>query len=447
MEIDYVLLARMQFGITASIHIVFPSLIIGLAIYLSVLEILWLRTKREIYWIQYRFWLKPFAILFVMGLITGAVLSYQLDVIFSDFYHKTIDILIPIRKLEFANAMILEAGCFGIMIWGWQRVGNRLHLLATLMVTLGVLVSVNCILARNSWMQTPDGFVLSAGQFVLKDPLAAFLNPSFPYRLLHVLGAALLSTAFLVMGISAWFLLKGRHQAFARFNLTVALPLIEILVLLQLISGDLHGLDTRDHQPIKLAAIEAVWDTTEGAPLVVFGIPDQALERNRYAVEIPKLASLLITHSLDGKIIGLKEIPKEERPYVPVVFFSFRIMVAMGLLMLAVGTVGVVLQLKNRLYDCRWFLRIACGMLPSGLIATIAGWWVTEAGRQPWVVYGLVKTAEVVTPMSVSHVLRYLVFIGIVYGVLASLALYCLWRVVKRGPRNNEEFLAREALA
>jgi cytochrome d ubiquinol oxidase subunit I len=446
MEVDYILLARLQFGITASIHIIFPSLIIGLVIYLSVLEILWLKTKREIYLIQYQFWLKPFAILFVVGLITGVVLSYQLDAIFSDFYHKTINILIPIRKLEFANAMLLEAGCFGIMIWGWQRVGNRLHLLATLMVTLGVLVSVNCILARNSWMQTPSGFSLIDGQLLLKDQLAAILNPSFPYRLLHMIGAALLSTAFFVMGISAWFLLKRHHQEFARFNLAIALPLIEILVLLQLISGDLHGLNTRDHQPIKLAAIEGLWDTTEGAPMVVFGIPDQALERNHYAVEIPKLASLIITHQVNGRITGLKEVPKEERPYVPVVFFSFRIMVAMGLLMLVVGTTGVVLQLKNRLYDCRWFLLIACGMLPSGLIATIAGWWVTEAGRQPWVVYGLIKTAEVVNPLSASHIIKSLCFIGIVYGILVSLAIYYLWRVVKGGPQKNEWLMGKEVL-
>lgn len=444
MDIDGIFLARLQFGVTASLHIVFPSLIIGLIIYLFILEILWLKTKREIYLIQYRFWLKPFAILFVIGLVTGVVLSYQLDAIFGGFYAKTREVLLPIRQIEFSNAMVLEAGCFGIMIWGWRRVGSRLHLVATLSVAVGVLVSVHCILARNSWMQTPSGFALVDGEIFPVDWLAVILSPSFPYRLLHVIGAALLSTAFFITSVSAWFLLKRRHRNFARFNLSIALPVSAVLLVLQILSGDLHGLNTRTHQPIKLAAIEGLWETMESAPLVLFGLPDPAAERNRYTLEIPSLASLIITHRMNGKVVGLKEVSPEDRPYVPVVFFSFRIMVAVGLLMGLVAVIGLILQAKGRLADCRWFLRIACGMLPSGLIATVAGWWVTEAGRQPWVVYGLIRTAEVVTPMFSSKVMNSLHLISVLYGVLLGVAAFCLYQTLRKGPQQKEWFPERE---
>jgi cytochrome d ubiquinol oxidase subunit I len=441
MEIDQVLLARLQFGITASVHILFPCLIIGFALYLAVLEILWLKTQRDIYQIQYQFWLKPFAILFVVGAITGVVLSYQLDTFFSSFYRKTVDILLPIRELESLNTRLLIAGCFGIMIWGWRRVGSCLHLLATLLVTLGVLVSVSCILARNSWMQTPAGFAVMNGQLVITDRWAAVFSPSFPYRFAHMVGAALVSTAFIVLGISSWFLLKQRQQVFARFNLRIALAVISVAVPLQLLSGDLHGLNTRHYQPAKLAAIEALWDTTAGAPLVVFALPDQAQERNRYAVEIPKLASLILTHDPDGAITGLKAIPKDERPQVAVAFFSLRLMVGIGLLMVVVGITGLVLWHRRQVYECCWFLRLCCAMMPSGLIATIAGWWVTEAGRQPWVVYGLIKTADVVTLFPASDAIHFLSFLGLAYSALLGVAMYYFWRVIQRGPDGDESMV------
>lgn len=435
--VDQILLARLLFGLTASFHIVFPCLIIGLAIYLAVMEIAWLRTKREIYRTQYQFWIKPFTVVFVIGMISGLVLSYELDTFFQDFYHRTAEILLPIRHFELANALILEAGALGIMLCGWRRVGPRLHLFATLMMVVGVLIAGVCILARNSWMQTPDGFQLIEGQIVLTDWPAAIISPSFPYRFLHMLGAAMLATAFFIAGICARYLLKQQHTVFAKHGLRVSLLAVIVLAPLQMLSGDLHGLNTHHHQPVKLAAMEGLWDTQKGAPLVLFGLPDNEAQKNRYALEIPRLASLIITHSAKGEIKGLKEVPRNEQPNVTLVFISFRIMVALGLLMLLAGLVGVYLMRRQRLYHSRGFLRLCYLMTPSGLMATIAGWCVTEAGRQPWVVSGLLRTAEVSTPLSASQAAKFLTCIGISYLSLLGLFAYALVRFIRQGPRQN----------
>ncbi len=440
METNQILLSRFHFGATASFHIIFPCLIIGLALYLTVLEALWLKTKREFYRIHYRFWLKPFAATFIIGVVSGVVLAYQLDTVFSDFYRTTINVLVPIRKVEFINVMLLEGGCFAVMVWGWRLVGDRLHFLATVLFTTGVIISAVCILARNSWMQTPAGFLLSDGRLLLEDSFSAIFNPSFPYRFLHMLGAAAVSTAFFILGISAWLLLQNRHRLFAQFSLRVSLGVISVLIPLQLLSGHWHGLNTQHYQPAKLAAIEALWDTTPGAPLVLFAIPDQELERNRYAVEIPKLASVILAHDPNAEIRGLKEFPKAERPNVPVVFFGFRLMVGMGLMMLAVAITGLILRRQQRLYKSRWFLKICCAMLPSGFIATIAGWCVAEAGRQPWVVYGLIKTAEITRSIPASQVMQSLTTIGIAYSVMFVLFISFLWIVIKRGPDEIENY-------
>jgi len=424
-NIDSIVLARMQFAATASFHIIFPCLIIGLSSYLLALEILWLKTGRRIYRQQFEFWIRPFAAFFITGVITGIVLSYQLDTIFGGFYERTVDVLVPIRQLEFANAVLLEAGCFGIMVWGWRRVGDRLHVIATSIVTLGVYVSVFCILSRNSWMQTPAGHVFIDGTLGLDNALAAVFNPSFPYRFVHMVGAAWLSSAFFIMGISSTLLLHRPGHSLARQSLRVAVITAAVLLPLQILTGDLHGLNTRDHQPMKLAAMEGLWQTTEGAPLVPLALPDPVTEQNRYAVEIPRLASLIITHDLAGVVLGLNEVPASDRPNVPIVFASFRIMVALGMLMLVVAMTGLYLLRRKQLFETRWFLRVLCWMTPSGFLATIAGWCVTEAGRQPWVVYGLVRTTEVVDTVARHRVPGMLVLIGISYVVLlVALTLY-----------------------
>ena len=429
MNLEPVVLARLQFGATASFHILFPCLIIGLATYLAALKILWMKTDRTIYRAQFEFWVKPFAAVFVIGVVTGVVLSWQLDTVFSGFYEQTVDVLVPIRKIEFANAMWLEAGCFCIMVWGRNRVGERLHLLATLAVTVGIYVSVFCILARNSWMQTPDGFVLVDGRLRLEDWRAAVFNPSLPYRFVHMVGAAWISTGFVVAGVNAWILLKDDRHALARQGLRTALLASMVLVPLQVISGDLHGLNTRDHQPVKLAAMEGLWHTRAGAPLVPFAIPDPGGERNRYALEIPKLASLIITHDPDGVVEGLSEVPKAERPNVPIVFYSFRIMVGLGLLMLAVAALGGYLMWTRRLFGERRFLRLCCCVAPSGLLATIAGWCVTEAGRQPWVVYGLIRTGEITRANPVEQTLGTVALIGAAYVALLVWLMFFLRRI------------------
>lgn len=437
MEIDPIFLSRLLFGVTASFHIIFPCLVIGLAFYLAILEFLWLKTKQEIYRTQYKFWLKPFASVFIIGMITGVVLSYQLDTTFSDFYERTASILVPIRRVELTNVLILEGGTLGIMVWGWRRVGTRLHFIATLMMVLGVLIAGACITARNSWMQTPDGYALVGNQILLQDWFSAIFSPSFPYRFLHMLAAASLSTAFFVLGISAWFLINKQYREFAQYSLRFALIAILIMTPVQIFLGHLHGVNTYEHQPLKIAAIEGLWETTHGAPLILFAVPDQETEQNRYAVEIPHLASLIITHDLDGELMGLKDVPKTERPNVPIVFISFRVMVGIALLMLLVGVTGVFLMKKRRLYQSRWFLRTCVAMTPSGFIATIAGWCVTEVGRQPWVVSGLVKTTEIVTSPPGSQVVRFLGFIGAFYTLLFLIFLYSLWRFIQRGPAQS----------
>lgn len=434
MDFDPVFLSRLQFGLTASFHIIFPCLIIGLAFYLAILEFLWLRTKQEIYRAQYKFWLKPFVTVFIIGMITGVVLSYQLDTTFGDFYIKTVSILVPIRRVELANALLLEGGTLGIMMWGWQRVGNRLHFSATLMMVLGVIISGLCITARNSWMQTPDGYLLVGDQILIQDWLSAIISPSFPYRFFHMLFAALTSTAFFVLGISAWLLIKERHLDFSRYSLRFALIAILVLMPVQIFIGHLHGVNTHEYQPLKIAAIEGLWETKKGAPMVLFGIPDQETEIIRHALEIPHLASLIVTHDFNGELMGLNEVPKTERPNVPLVFFSFRLMVTVALLMLLVGVIGVSLMKKKRLYQSCWFLRICVLMIPSGLIATIAGWCVSEVGRQPWVVTGLIKTTEIVTSAPSSQIYGFLGFISAFYTLLLLIFLYSLWRFINRGP-------------
>ncbi len=438
MEIDPIFLSRLQFGVTASFHIIFPCLVIGFAFYLAILEFLWIRTRKEQYRAQYKFWLKPFAAVFIIGMITGVVLSYQLDTTFGEFYKKTAAILVPIRRVELLNVLLLEGGTLGIMVWGWRRVGTRLHFTATLMMVLGVLISGVCITARNSWMQTPDGFAMVGDQILLQNWFSAIFSPSFPYRFLHMLAAAYLSTAFFVLGISAWFLIKRQYRDFAQYSSRFALITIFIMTPAQIFLGHLHGVNTHEHQPLKIAAIEGLWETKHGAPMVLFGLPDQEAEQNRYAMEIPNLASLIVTHDIDGELMGLKEVPKKERPYVPLVFFSFRVMVAVALLMLLVGAIGIFLMKKGSLYQSRWFLRTCVAMTPSGFIATIAGWCVTEAGRQPWVVSGLVKTNEIVTSAPSSQVVEFLSVIFTFYALLFLIFLYSLWMFIKRGPTQSQ---------
>jgi cytochrome d ubiquinol oxidase subunit I len=437
MDIDFVLLSRIGFALTASYHIIFPCLIVGLIFYLTTMEALWLKTGNETYRIQYLFWLKPFTVAFLVAVITGVGLSFQLDTHFGNFYRTTVDILVPLRHIELLNAVFLEAGALGIMLLGMKRVGPKLHFTATLMMNLGILISFICIIARNSWMQTPDGYGMINGELVLTDWFSAIINPSFPYRFMHMLVAALVSTACFILGISAWFLLKQRHVSFARFNLRNAVFTIALLAPLQFIIGDLHGLNTKEYQPLKIAAIEGLWETTKGAPLVLFGIPNSEKEVNHASVEIPKLGSLILTHASDGEIIGLKDYAKKDRPNITVIFYSFRIMVGVGLWLTLLGLVGAFLAYKKKLLNNVLFLRFSVLSLPFGFIATISGWIVAEAGRQPWVVYEIIRTVDVLLNITHQQAIHSLTLLGIVYGMTCLGFIYALWRILKQGPDTN----------
>ena len=438
MELDAVLLSRLQFAFTVGFHILFPTLTIGLAAYLAFVEWRWLRTRGDVYLAQYRFWVKIFALSFGMGVVSGIVLSYEFGTNFSRFSAATGDILGPLLSYEVLTAFFLEAGFLGIMLFGWNRVGPRLHFTATLMVAVGTSLSAFWILSANSWMHTPAGYEIVDGRFLPVDWWAIVFNPSFPYRLVHMLLASYLTTCFVIAGVSAWYLLKRRHLDFARRGLSIALWAATVLAPLQIVAGDLHGLNVQEHQPMKVAAMEGLWQTRTGAPLVLFAIPDQDESKNRFSVEIPRAASLILKHDPDGKVLGLNEVSPTDRPNVPVVFFSFRVMVGIGFLFLFAAIWGLWLRWRGGLDRSDMFLRLCIGCLPLGFVATIAGWIVAEVGRQPWVVYGLMRTTDAVSPIAASQVMTSLILFVAVYAVLFAAYLYYVGRLVAKGPERPE---------
>jgi cytochrome d ubiquinol oxidase subunit I len=434
--LDPVLLARIQFAFTVSFHIVFPAFTIGLASYLAVLEGLWLWTADDSYRRAFDFWLKIFAVAFGMGVVSGVFMSYQFGTNWSVFSDKTGPVLGPLMGYEVLTAFFLEAGFLGIMLFGRERVGRRMHFFATLMVAGGTLFSAFWILAVNSWMHTPQGYAINAaGQFVPRDWWAVIFNPSFPYRLVHMVLAAYLATAFIVGATGAYHLLRGRRDGAAQTMLSMAMWMAALVTPLQVIAGDLHGLNTFEHQPAKVAAMEGHFRTYEkGAPLILFGIPDTEAGETRYSIEIPKLGSLILTHSMDGRVRGLDAWPRSEWPNVPIVFWCFRIMVGLGVLMLAVGIASLVLRMRGRLFEARWFLQATLLMGPSGLIAMLAGWFVTEVGRQPYTVYGLLRTADSVSPIGTPAVGASLLAIVVVYLFVFGAGVWYLLKLMARPP-------------
>jgi cytochrome d ubiquinol oxidase subunit I len=436
MDLDPLLLSRVQFAVAISFHILFPAFTIGLAAWLVVLEARWLATGRALYRELSEFWTKIFAVSFGMGVVSGVVMSFQFGTNWSRLSDRAGNVLGPLLNYEVVTAFFLEATFLGILLFGRNRVPPWLHFVAACMVALGTLVSTFWILSANSWMQTPTGHELRDGTFYVVSWWEVVFNPSFPYRLAHMVTAAFLTTAFAVAGVSAWHLLKERSVPYARIGFSMAQGLIMVLAPLQILLGDLHGLNTFEHQPAKVAAMEGHWETRSGAPLYLFALPDPAAETNRFEVGIPKLGSWILTHELDGVVPGLKEWPPEDRPYVPLVFFAFRLMVGIGLLMLAVAVCSGVLRLRGRLYEARWFLRVAVACLPIGFVAMLAGWVTTESGRQPWVVYGLMRTADAVTPaLTGGAVATSLAAFAIVYSLIFPAGVYYMVRLVQRGPQ------------
>ena len=434
-ELDPLLLSRIQFAFTISFHILFPSFTIGLAAWLVVLEALWLKTGKAIYVELARHWAKIFAVSFGMGVVSGVVLSYEFGTNWSELSRRGGNVIGPLMSYEVLTAFFLEAGFLGIMLFGWKRVSKGVHFFASLMVALGTLISAFWILSANSWMQTPAGYSVAAdGVLHVADWWQVIFNPSFPYRFAHMVAAAYLTTAFMVAGIGAWYILRERSVAHGRIMLGMGVSMLVWLAPLQVVLGDLHGLNTRQYQPAKVAALEAHWETEKGAPLILFALPDVKAETNHYQLAVPRLGSLILTHEWDGEIRGLKSFPPEDRPNPIIPFFAFRIMVGIGLIMITLGACGAVLWLRGRLFTSRWFLRAMLWASPLGFVAVLAGWFTAEVGRQPWVVYGVLRTADAVSPVPGGSVLTSIILFVLVYGIVFGAGVYYMAKLVRRGP-------------
>ena len=437
--LDALLLARLQFAFTVSFHIIFPAFSIGLASYLAVLNGLWLATRESRFLHLFDYWKRIFAVAFGMGVVSGIVMSYQFGTNWSVFADRTGPVIGPLMGYEVLTAFFLEAGFLGVMLFGRHRVGPGLHFFATLMVAAGTFISAFWILSVNSWMQTPTGHgVNEAGQFIALDWWAVIFNPSFPYRLVHMVLAAYMTTALVVGAVGAWHLLRTPGLPAARTMFSMAMWMAAIVAPLQVVAGDLHGLNTLEHQPAKIAAMEGHFETVQGAPLYLFGWPNEAEERIDYALAIPGLGSLILLHDWNGTVRGLKEWPREQRPPVAVVFWSFRVMVGLGMLMVALGLWSLLARLRGRLFEARGLHRAAVAMGPAGFIAVLAGWITTEVGRQPWTVYGLLTTADSVAPIDAQAVGASLVAFIVVYFAVFGAGTFYILRLMHQAPEPTE---------
>lgn len=433
-----VLLARIQFAFTVSFHIIFPAFTIGLASYLAMLEGLWLKTRRDVYLHLYRFWVKIFAVSFGMGVVSGLVMSYQFGTNWSLFSELTGNVLGPLLGYEVLTAFFVEASFLGIMLFGWNKVGERLHFFSTCMVAFGTLVSAFWILSANSWMHTPAGFELRDGTFYATDWLEVIFNPSFPYRYVHMVLAAYCTTGLVVGSVGALHLLRGTCTEPARVMLHMALGFLAVVVPLQLIAGHEHGAEVYEHQPIKLAAMEGHWETYENnAPLILFAIPNEEKQANSLTVQLPRVGSLIVAGSFDGRIRGLKEWPASERPPVGIVFWSFRIMVGLGMLMLFIGICGAFLIWRKRVESQRWFLRLCFAAGPTGFVAVLTGWFTAEVGRQPYTVYGLLRTADSVSPVTAAAVETSLIVFVFSYAIVFAAGTYYIFELAFKGPEEK----------
>jgi len=430
------LLSRIQFAVTTMFHILFPVLTIGLSFYLVVIEFLWLKTRQELYYRIYRFWGRIFAINFGVGVVSGVVLEFEFGTNFSQFSQMVANVFSPLLAFEVMTAFFLEAGFLGIMLFGWQRVSKGIHFLATCLVALGSILSAFWILAANSWMHTPAGYELVNGKFMVRDFMAAIFNPSTLTRVSHMVMASLETSAFVVAGIGAYYLLKGKYVDFARRSLGIALVMAGFFAPLQIILGDRSGIGVFHHQPAKLAAMEAHWETNTagGAPYALFAIPNPKEEKNLFEISIPNGLSLLVTHSFNGRVQGLKEFPREDRPSVSALFWSFRIMVGVGFILLLVMAWAFLLWRQGKLYHHRLFLSVLLIVHPLGFLATEFGWVTTEVGRQPWVVYNLVRTAEGVSPIPAGNVLWSLGLFLIILPVIGAVYFFYVLKTLRGGP-------------
>ncbi len=442
MDPDTLLLARAQFAFTVAFHIIFPSFTIGLAAFIATLLIRWRMTDRDHLYRLARFWTKIFAVSFAMGVVSGIVLSYQIGTNWSQFSYKVGNVLGPLLGYEVLTAFFLEATFLGVMLFGWNRVSPNFHITSAVLVAIGTSLSAFWILAANSWMHTPTGYEMIDGVAHPVDWWAIIFNPSFPYRFAHMFTACYLTTSLVILAVGARYLVKGRFIEESKTMIRMGLGMVAILAPLQLLIGDQHGLNTLEYQPAKVAAMEAHWDGSKPGALVLFAIPNEQAEKNDYEVSIPYGASLILKHDPNGLFKGLKDFAREDRPPVWPVFFAFRIMVGIGMLMIGIGLLGAYLWGTGRLFKSQWYLRPVQHAWPLGFIAILAGWWVTETGRQPWIVTGILRTADAASPVSYGAVLTTLILFVLVYTSVFSMGIYYINRLIEKGPQGasiNEE--------
>jgi len=439
MELDPLLLSRIQFAFVVSWHILFPAFTVGLASYIAVLEGLYFKTNNPVYLRLSKFWIKVFAVSFGMGVVSGIVMSFQFGTNWSTFAYASANFMGPVLSYEVVTAFFLEATFLGVLLFGRDKVPQGAHLFAACMVAIGTFISTFWILSANSWMQTPAGVEMVDGVFYVTSWIEAIFNPSFPYRFGHMVIAAFLTTAFFVVGVSAWYLLRNKAVESAKVMMSKTLWLIVVLAPAQVIMGDLHGINTLEHQPEKVAAMEGNWETRGHVPLLLFAIPDSAQETNHFEIGIPSMASVILKHDPAGVVPGLKDWAPEDRPMVGIVFWAFRVMVAIGFLMVAVAIASLVLRWRGRLFEARWFHRLCVGMMPLGFIAVLAGWLTTETGRFPWLVQGMMRVEEGVTPALTGGVAltSLLVYIA-VYAVVFAAGAFYIFKIIQSGPDRDD---------
>jgi cytochrome d ubiquinol oxidase subunit I len=434
MDLDPLLLARLQFAFTIAFHIIFPSFTIGLSAYIATLESLWVWTGRDHYKRISQFWIKIFAVSFAMGVVSGIVLSYQFGTNWSRFSVVVGNVIGPLIGYEVLTAFFLEATFLGILLFGGDRVPRWVHLASAIIVAIGTATSAFWILSANSWMQTPAGHEIRDGIVYPVDWLAIVFNPSFPYRFAHMLNAAYLTTAFCVLAVGARYLLTDRHGEEARTMVRMAVGLLAILAPLQLFIGDQHGLNTLKHQPIKVAAMEAHWDGSKPGDFHIIAWPDEKAGENKFAISIPRGASLILTHDPNGLFPGLTSVPPQDRPPVWPVFYAFRIMLAVGVVMIGAGVFGAWLWWRGQLFTTRWYLNLANWSWWIGFVAILSGWIVTESGRQPWVAYGILRTADATSPVPAANIATSLAMFVVVYGIVFTAGAYYINRLIEKGP-------------
>jgi cytochrome d ubiquinol oxidase subunit I len=433
--LDPVLLARLQFAFTISFHIIFPGFTIGLSAFIATLEILYWRSGHDHYLRLSKFWLKIFAVSFAMGVVSGLMLSYEFGTNWSRLPVVIGNVIGPLLGYEVLTAFFLESTFLGILLFGRSRVPQWAHVLSACMVAIGTAISAFWILSANSWMHTPAGYEMHDGIAFPVDWLAIIFNPSFPYRFAHMLTAAYLSTSVVVLAVGARYRIAQQFDAEAHTMIRMGLGMVMVLAPLQLLLGDQHGLNTLHHQPTKVAAMEAHWSNDGPVPLILFAWPNAKEERNDFEIAIPHAGSLILTHSWDGRIAGLKDVPASERPPLPTVFYGFRIMVGIGLLLIAIGFVGGYLWLRGKLFDAHWFLRPIGYAWPLGFIAILCGWMVTETGRQPWIATGILRTADAISPLPATTVLMSFAMIVAIYVVVFSIGIYYIRKLLRHGPQ------------